>query len=206
MPAVSPPLVRRDDALNSYIIPDRDLQLEDRQALRKAARDALVFAATANGVGIVTDSSGLTVRIIEPTGDLAFGANANNTFLTAALVANTESAVVNQTLPNNVYHVFYGVGIETVLPNVTPASVLLRFLQGSSGSTILRVHLEELYSNGNQNAPFVGWFSYPVLYKPSQAEWIGLTPRIAAAGGERVVLYGYIGENRGRNVAGPESL
>ena len=87
---VSAGLQSSDNALNSYIIPDRDLSLDDRNALRRQARNALAYAAVGAGIGIVADASGLTVRTLEPTTDL--GSAGSNLFLTAGLTAGTELA------------------------------------------------------------------------------------------------------------------
>lgn len=162
-----------------------ELALSVRDAMRVACvRDGLARAAEKRIIN--QDYSNAVVRQLRPTFDLNFGANANQDWLTTALVAGVANNIINnRQVPVNQLFVFYGINTF----EAAPVAAEVQFQKGNAGSGGLLgiFNLEYLYNKLETE----GYFSKAIMYDPQDIIFTTLLPIAAAAGGQRYFLEGY---------------
>ena len=179
----------------SDIVPTSTMSISDRNNYRLDSIRRAIARAKEKGV-INADGSNAVIREIRPTADLTFGANANQDWLTAAMVAGTLLTVVNnRQVPQNQLFVIYGISCIEAAPAVGEVTIA-RGTAGAGGINLI-VNLQSLYDKLEQEA----YFSKAVLYDPTDIIFIQFLPVAAAAGGQRYILHGYVVEPVGTTFA-----
>lgn len=172
----------------SWLIPSSRVTDFDHKRIRDSL--ALALIDRLKRAAVVSTARDAVVRDIRPATDLAF---AQQTFLSAAMVANTWLALVNNLqCPTTKAIGLYGVAIDSAAPGTSQ----LRIAPGVNAGDRYVYHLEELYEEDN----FIGYFSEPYLVDPQEFLHIQIFPRVAVAAGERVVLLGLVAERPGLNI------
>ena len=177
------------------IFPIEELSISDREYARATAREEAARRAIAGN--IATTPAGLTLRSIRPDADLDFGAVTYEQWLTPAMVAATELAVVNNvTLDVRSVLVIYGFFCDE--PN--PGASELRFRQNTGGTVPLAlVNVQHLRSNLVNK----GILSELIAYDPQDIMNIAIMPSITDAAGQVMGFLGYVAEPKGRSFIGP---
>ena len=179
----------KNDYQASYVLPARLVPTFKEEALRRELEEALTRLSI--NAGIVTSRESLVVRDVLPNADLGL---ATNSWLSPALVANTEVTFVTVALGNRRHLAFYGVSTESAAPSIS----MIYFRIGATGSsTFLLANLEGLYAEQET----VGYFSEPVIYVPNETVFVRVLPRVTNAAGERIRLHALIAEPKGEAVS-----
>lgn len=168
-------------------------------ALTNSAREAMRLDCIRRGLerakekGVINqDGSDAIVRQLRATADLNFGANANQNWLTTALVAATRNNIVNSVqVPVNQMVIIYGIST----PEASPSLSEFRFQRGTAGAGGLFaiVNMQAIYDKLEHEA----YMSKAVLYDPQDIVFIDAMPTKANAAGEVYVLHGYVIESLG---------
>ena len=177
----------------SCIIPVSELTPDSIRNMKLKARRMLTELMVR--AGKVQSPSQVAVRDIRANDDftIANGADTNE-FLTAALVAGTNSTYVNMVLAANRYVAIFAIAIDSTLP----APITMLFQVGPGGTTTRAyVDLQKLYVEQE----FMGYLDDPVIYQPSDTVFIAMEIGRTDAAGQRVVLYGYVAEPMGQSVS-----
>lgn len=147
----------------------------------------LLAVDLSNQIGIPLET--VIVRDIFPNTDLAL---ANEVWLTPALTADDFTTYFNSQVANNRTIGFYGVIDLAPGPQMTE----LRFQVGQgAAATILRVHVEDMFSLQDPLALFQG-----VIYKPLDYANVAVYSKEAVAAGEPVILLGFTAEPVGQTI------
>lgn len=172
-----------------------ELTVAAREAMRMdALKRALARAATKQIIN--ADYSNALARVIRPTQDLNWGVNANQSWVTTALVAGTFNAFANSfQVPVNQLLVIYGISTYEASPSLSE----MRFERGSAGQggILSIVNLQTEYDK----LEFEFYLSKGVLYDPQDIVYIGGLPFKANANGEAWILHGYTIEPIGVTLA-----
>lgn len=172
----------------SFLIPARDLTPIEAKYVRDTLSETLVRLLQNDGKIINPDNA--VVRDGLANADYAVGNATAQNWITPALVANTVATFINNPMTNNKYAGFYGVSTSSANPVIS----LLRFAIGATGgSTRGRFQLEMIYAELQP----VGYFPDPVLYAPTETVFVEVTPYVANAAGERMVLKSLVAEPKG---------
>lgn len=175
------------------------IDINPASALTNTAREAMRLDCIRRGLqrakekGVInSDGTDAIVRQLRATADLNFGANANQDWLTTALVANTRNSIVNSyQVPVNQMIIIYGIST----PEASPSLSEFRFQRGTAGAGGLFaiVNLEAIYDKLEHEA----YLSKAILYDPQDIVFIDAMPFKANAAGERFILHGYVIEGLG---------
>lgn len=177
------------------VIPGETLTVSARNAIKA---DCLTrgSARAAEKKLVNPDYSNLIIRQIEPTLDLNWGTNANQSWLTTALVSGTLNSFVNSfSVPVWQIIVIYGI----IYPEASPSVNRINFFRGTAGQGGL---LTSVNVAGNQAyLENVSYLSKAILYDPQDIVFIQGLPWKANANGEQIILMGYCFEPVGQNLA-----
>lgn len=177
------------------IVPIELLTASARATMKQNAWWLGLKRAAAKNV-VNSDFSNAIIREIRPTADLNFGANANQDWLSTALVSGTYNAIVNNfQVPVNKLLVIYG--MSTFEPNPSIGEIQLARGTGGSGGVNTIINLQQLY----QMLEFEVFFSKGILYDPQDIVYWSALPFKANALGERYVFHGYVIETVGTTIA-----
>lgn len=163
-----------------YVIPALELRVEDIIALRNRALDALADAVRRAG----KLAEEFQVRNILPT-DLGLAADK---WAFAYAAADTETNLVNTTLPDNKFVVFYGVASLSA----TPLTYKLVFKSKAAVKDV--VQIESIYVQRDNP---VGYFRDPIVFSENSS--LMITGWAKAAGTDALVLIGFICEKKGES-------
>ena len=178
-----------DNFLTSYLIPARETDVMGVKVLRDTLSVRLVSLLQHDGR--ILSPAEAVVRDGLPFTDYAI-ANAQNTWLSPALTANTAAAHLNAALANTKYAGFWGFGSDDP-KMVTVGVYLVRLMLGAAGNTMGRYQPERIWSEETPNA----YFSEPVIFNPNQTVYAEITPRTTDAAGARLHFFSLIAEPRG---------
>jgi hypothetical protein len=177
------------------IIPSSYLSLGSREAMKRNCITQALKRAVDKRI-INDDYSNAIIRQIRPTFDLNYGVNANQSWVTTALVAGTQNAVVNNfQVPVNQLIVIYGLSTNEASPSISEWA----FQRGTTGGGGIneRAGVQRLYNQ----LEVEGYLSKAVLYDPQDIIYITALPFKANANGEQWVLFGYTVEPIGLTIA-----
>lgn len=176
------------------VIAEKDVTIAERNAFRVDAQNSVLERAMSKR--IISNNAEAVVRSVRPDDDLNAGAVAYEQWLTAALVASTIYTYVNAALAADRAIVFYGISI----PEPNPAISEVRFRLGPAGaSQLFTANIQHIYA-GEETS---GYFSKVSGYDPLDTMFIQLMPFLTDAGGQIVILRGYVAERSGATISGP---
>lgn len=159
-----------------YIIPHIELRKEDIISLRNRALDLLADMIRRSG----KLPEEFQVRNILPTD---FGL-ANDRWIHSYAAANTEETIVNTTLGDNIFAVFYGVAIVG-----TPRTYKLLFKSKAVNRDV--VQLQAIHALEEK----LGYFRDPIGYYENSS--LIITGVASSIGDEELVPLGFIAEKKG---------